>query len=464
MRVPLRTRQLLLRALAPGYLLLCLVLGGASAAGLTANLLLQLIAIPILCAAFLVDQDIIAAPASRTLSLLAAALIAVFAIQLLPLPPAIWTALPGREAVSAGFAMLGQPLPWLPLSLAPGNTLASLIWLLPAFAVLLAIIRIGAFRATWIAWTIVAVALVSVALGAVQVAGDAGSPAYFYRITNFGQAVGFFSNANHQATLLLITIPFLAALLGRALDRRVVRREAQAQVLLIGAAFLIVAVGLLISGSLAGIGLGIPVAAASVMLVRLRTRTVPVWAAPVLLVLSIGAVALVLSEPFGNNLTSSEAERHPSLSRATSFTNTLAATSNYFPAGSGIGSFLDVYRQQENPAKVITIYMNHAHSDWLEVLLETGILGIVVFLLFLLWFLPRAFAIWRRDDHDPFARAATVAVAAVLAHSVVDYPLRTAAIGAVFATCLALMNEPRERVLARRSSRKDAAAARHVTA
>jgi hypothetical protein len=36
-----------------------------------------------------------------------------------------------------------------------------------------------------------------------------------------------------------------------------------------------------------------------------------------------------------------------------------------------------------------------------------------------------------------FAKAATIASAAILAHSIVDFPLRTAAIASVFATCLA---------------------------
>ena len=45
-----------------------------------------------------------------------------------------------------------------------------------------------------------------------QLAGGMQSPWYFYDITNYGVAVGFFSNANHEATLLVATVPFLAAL------------------------------------------------------------------------------------------------------------------------------------------------------------------------------------------------------------------------------------------------------------
>lgn len=41
---------------------------------------------------------------------------------------------------------------------------------------------------------------------------------------------------------------------------------------------------------------------------------------------------------------------------------------------------------------------------------------------------------------DQFAQAMIIATAAILLHSVVDYPLRTAALSAVFAACIGLMS------------------------
>ena len=40
-------------------------------------------------------------------------------IDIVPLPPELWTALPGRSEIVANYRLLGVPLPWLPLSLAP---------------------------------------------------------------------------------------------------------------------------------------------------------------------------------------------------------------------------------------------------------------------------------------------------------------------------------------------------------
>ena len=54
---------------------------------------------------------------------------------------------------------------------------------------------------------------------------------------------------------------------------------------------------------------------------------------------------------------------------------------------------------------------------------------------FMLWFLARAFVIWTRRDGEGrnLAAALTVVVVLLLAHSLLDYPLRTQAIEALFA-------------------------------
>lgn len=90
-----------------------------------------------------------------------------------------------------------------------------------------------------------------------------------------------------------------------------------------------------------------------------------------------------------------------------------------------------------------TVYINHAHNDYLEFLMETGIIGLVLMLLFLLWWVRQAQFAWREaGQRARFARAATVASALIMAHSVVDYPGRTAALGVLFAMCCAIMARP----------------------
>ncbi|MBV8687589.1 MAG: O-antigen ligase family protein [Alphaproteobacteria bacterium] len=448
--------------LVPAYLLLCLVLGGASAAGFWSNLVLQLVALALIFWSLVAERSTPLSTSSRQAGAILLLTLLLIALQLVPLPPALWTALPGRAPVAEGYALLGRPLPWLPLSLEPYRTIDSALWLLPAVAVFLGIARLGAFKASWMGWILAGTTLVSVAIGALQVAGGTESRWYFYKITNYDAMTGFFSNANHLATLLVATIPFLTALYLSAVRRgRSVQKSSALLVILIGT-LVVVFVGILVNRSIAGIGLSVPVLAASGLLLLSRKRRLPVWAAPLMGVLLVGSVAAAFSTPFNNNLTGDQS-RTAEDSRRISFARTAAAAADFAPLGSGIGTFQQVYREREDPAQVGRFFMNHAHGDYLELALETGLPGLLVLLLFLAWWTRRTIALWRAEEADYFARAATIASAAILAHSVVDYPLRTAAIGAVFAMCCALMAEPRAKVRRAQAQPADKQA-RHLSA
>lgn len=452
--------------LVPAYLVLCIILGGGSLSGPAAetfgfvgNVSLQLLALPIMIWALMREQSGQPTPA-HTLVLLAAALVAMMLIQLVPLPPAIWTSLPGRERIAAGFEMLGQPLPWLPLSLSPAGSVAGLLWLLPAVAALLGVVRLGAYRSTFLAWTLVGITMVSVLVAGLQVTG--GRSFYLYIITNFGQGVGFFANSNHQATLLFCTIPFVAALYADQGRKRSRRGTSGLVVVLLGVA-VVLAVGLALNRSLAGAGLGLASAAASLLLILYRSRPLPVWAPAAAAAALAGAIALIYVGPTSGALM--QEVNTSSSSRATMVGTTAVAAGDFFPVGSGVGTFADVYHWYEDPAAVNTMWVNHAHGDVVEILLETGLLGALLMIAFLIWWGRRAYAVWRdRDRPDQFARAAVIASAAVVAHSFVDYPLRTAAISVLFAICLALMAQPRPSAKARSSRDQDEDAVRHLSA
>lgn len=444
------TRQILV----PGYLLACLILGGASAAGFMANALLQIAALPLI--GWSLWQLLQTGPVAqaRVPLIMLALLAGVLAIQLVPLPPTIWTLLPGRGPVAHGYDLLGVPLPWLPLTLAPDHALASLLWLLPAFAAFLATVVLGAFRGRWIAGVLIGVTIASIALGALQVAGGA----YLYAITNYGVAVGFFANGNHNATLLLVSIPFLAALQATLLRGRSSPRSISAIRLMTTAIYAVIVVGLLINASLAGIGLCVPVALTTWILFGRQRSAVRRGLLIATALVSAAAIVTIAVGPFGNNLFGQQKD-NAELSRQTSFALTWRAAGEYFPVGSGVGSFEPVYRTQEPLETVTTTYMNHAHSDWLEILLETGLCGVVLATMFLVWWLRRARAILMADEPDHFARAAIISIAAILLHSTVDYPLRTAALSAVFAICVGLMSGVRPYV----RPRKVKTTARHLS-
>jgi O-antigen ligase len=356
--------------------------------------------------------------------------------------------------------MLGQPLPWLPASLSPLDTRAGLFWTIPALAVLLGIVKLGGYKASTLGWVLVAVTVASVAIGALQVAG---ADWYFYEISNFGVGTGFFANANHQATLLVSTIPFLSALYLVGRGKRQSAQRSSGMLVILAGVLMVVMVGIALNGSLAGIGLAVPVIGASLLMLWSRKGRPPLWAAALALIVVAGAVYLPFSAPIGsNNLTSADAATSQ-FSRRTTIGTTIAAAQDFLPFGSGVGTFVEVYRTYEDPARIERTFINRAHSDYAEFFLEAGFVAVLIVLLFLLWWLRRLVAVWRAEKPDHLARAASIASAAILAHSLVDYPLRTAAIGALFAVCCALMAEPRPR--AQRSGEPEPAnKARHLSA
>jgi hypothetical protein len=120
------------------------------------------------------------------------------------------------------------------------------------------------------------------------------------------------------------------------------------------------------------------------------------------------------------------------------------------PFGSGLGTFVPIYAMFEKPADLIRdTYINHAHNDILEIWLTTGVLGLPLFGMFVAWVALRALEIWRSAPAEGadaldwiMVRAATLVIALLVAHSFVDYPLRTGAMMAVLSFACALLIEP----------------------
>jgi len=245
--------------------------------------------------------------------------------------------------------------------------------------------------------------------------------------------------------LLVATLPFLVAVYGGGGHGASLRpRDAAGRIAVVGGAMLVVVIGILINRSLAGLALGAVVLGASA-LVRVRLdQPVARWGLAGVGLAGLLAIGAILSSPLQNNLTAAGAERDSS-SRYTSFSNSLHAAADHFPVGSGVGSFVDVYPSYENPEWVDRWFVNHVHNDFIELGLETGLPGMLLIAAFLLWWAQRLVAIWRAPVIDHFARAATIASGAMLLHSLVDFPLRSTGIAALFAFCIALMVGARRR-------------------
>jgi O-antigen ligase len=369
-----------------------------------------------------------------------AATMAVPLIQLIPLPPGMWSALPGRAAVVENFQTAGVPIGWMPISLAPSGTVDAFLALIPPAAIFLSVISLDERARRRLTLIVVVGALLATLVGAAQVASGQDSSLRFYDVTNVDSAVGFFANRNHHAALLVIALPLTAYWLayadGRSRGQRVVYMLVAAGVLVI----LVVSLG--VTRSRAGIGLGaVAIVASAVMLWFSRSvpRIVPL-ALIVGLLVGGGLVAAFALDPLMarfNDPLAGEA-------RVSLLPGLLAAIKAYFPVGSGLGSFVPVFQAFERPETLLAQFVNHAHDDFLELAIETGLIGLAVLAIGLAWLATAGTrSVFRPSGRDPdLPRVAAIIVVILLAHSLVDYPLRTIAMSVVFALACGLLTPP----------------------
>ena len=409
------------------YLVLVLTVGGASAAGFVGNAMLQ-IGGAVLLAASLWTARLTTSQSGRAFRrfLIAATLLA--GLQFIPLPPSLWAHLPGRSPIVQGYLSLDMPLPWLTVSLDPWASLASLTWLIPAAALFVAYLRPDApsLRAT--TYTMVAVAVAAIALGSIQ----RGGQLYLYQITNYGLGTGFFANANHQATFLLATLALWSSGGSRSRNRRSGIDRQGAELAVGWAIATLLVFGIVMSESLAGLGLLMVVGSSTLLVHRpslVRSRAV-IFVGLALILASVWALSLAGSFESLINPTA----QIPGNNRYDFLITGLPIALDMMPFGSGLGTFVEVYHWYEDPAAVSRLFVNHAHNDVLEILIETGVLGIITLALFLAWWVPRVRQVWTGSVAEASLRGATVMTGIILIHSLVDYPLRTAAMSSVFAS------------------------------
>lgn len=363
--------------------------------------------------------------------------------QLIPLPPALWAQLPTFDRVENVYKAVGMSPPWHSISLTPDLTIRSAVALVTPVTIFLGWSTLSMQARRIGIGVILAFAAASLGLGMIQLAGGGGRAlGYLYQNTNYGAMVGFFANRNHQASFLVCSLPFTAALLASSRGKKVQ-----------GPVFVIITVGLTITTivavtatlSRAGLLLLAPaVIAAAAILLQSRAAT-----ATKHLLLAIGgalAVAVVLVVAYGFDRIAARFETNPlEDSRFTYATVVFRAAMKSLPFGTGLGSFDSIYRSFEPMQLLSPAYLNHAHNEYLELLLEAGIPGVVLVVSFAVWFLFRASSIWfgRGADRQSLAKAGSVVIALLLAHSVLDYPLRTLTLSAIFGFALALCATPR---------------------
>lgn len=360
------------------------------------------------------------------LLILLAALVLVL-LQLVPLPPAVWQALPGRAMLSAAASVAGEPQPWRPLAIVPDAAINAASSLATPIAVLLLLSALNERERAWLPGILLALVTAAMLVGLLQFSG-AGFDNVLVNDTP-GEVSGTFANRNHFALYLAIGC-LVAPVWAFSGERRITWRAPTAMGLM-----LLFELTILASGSRAGMLAGSVALAIALVFARHGIRrafgTPPRWLFP-----AIGAAVVVIFATF--LVISIVADRAVSIDRAATLGTgqdmrarglpvVLAMIRDYFPIGAGVGGFDPLFRMHEPFGLLKRTYFNHVHNDFLEIVLDAGVPGLLLLIAAIGWWSWASVRVWRHrpDAVAVLARLGSAILLLVLGASVVDYPART---------------------------------------
>lgn len=374
------------------------------------------------------------------------------------LSPHRWQHLVGLSALT------GQPVSAAPPSLDAGATAAQLL-LSSAYAglfllLVLALRRRARFQ--WLLWVLVVSGIAQALYGMLMVLSGleygAWGPKQAYR----GFATGTFVNRNHFAGYLEISV---AAAVGLIMAQPIAQASAvgwrqrlrrllallQDGRLFVRACIALFFLALILSQS----RMGNVAAVAGLSIAGLLTLLVGRERAPARWLLLLGSILLIDIWLFGHwfgldQLAERFAQVQDQNPRSQVYQDLKRMIPVYAWTGSGLGTFEMAYPEFRSPE--VQHFYNHAHNDYAQFLIETGVIGASPLGLLVLVTMARALLILRRR-HDPLVRgiacAGLVAIAALAVHSAADFnlqiPANAATLVALMAAVWAASPQPRRR-------------------
>lgn len=429
-----------------GFVLLVALLGGSSRPDVPGLAVLRPLAV-VLCLYGLLLASREQLFSIRGPLLLIGSLMVLALLQLVPLPPDLWTYLPGRELVVGATGLLKSGDVWRPLSFHPSRTWNAFFALFVPLAGVCLVAAQEFSRQRRVLLSLAGIGVLGALLGFLQAIGGGGL--YIYEITHRGYPVGLFANKNHQA-ILLLWVMLAASFFAATADPK--HRSAKAAT---GSALAVIAVLfplLILTGSRAGLLLCVPAMAGCSWLLLLAPATRAflrrggrraklLFAG--LVGVAVGLIAFVFTA-LALSSRQSALSRLFDLSaaedlRALYFERFLAMARDYLPFGSGLGSFEAAFNMYEPAEHLTPQYMNLAHNDPVQLVIEGGVLGAAIMIAGLLWLGRAGWRVWRSQGTT--GPAATVfycgSIALWLTASLVDYPLRTPLGATMFAALTA---------------------------
>lgn len=350
-------------------------------------------------------------------------------LQVTPLPPSLWHALPGQGLRIQTLALAGLADSWQPLSVTPLYTAGAAVIAIAFVALVALLLSLPPAGVRRIAWLIFGLIGLNILIGLVQVASG-GQALQVYKAADHGALLGFYANKNHAALVLATAMPIAAYLFG---SRAQVRGTGVWLALCAG----IVLIAIVTTNSRAGIGLGF---VTLLLLGSLYVRSVK----PVYLLGGIAiatAIAVLVSTTSAFEQVFSRFNLVDEDLRWQFLWTSRPIIERYWLLGSGIGSFSTLYAVNEALAWVKPTYVNQLHDEYPQLLLETGLPGVALLVALVAGLGMRAWQFWRHGNRThrlPLLCGALILVLIAI-HSAVDYPLRRPAVLPILALALVLV-------------------------
>lgn len=437
------------------FIVLVFVMGGGARADLQSLVLLRPISVLFLlyACAICTVQDL---QSIKWPLIMLASLAGWIAIQLIPLPPELWRSLPGRQITVDIENAIGMQPVWRPISMSPVKTLNSLMSLIVPMAMLL-LYSIQSDTDRQRLWYVFgALIAMSGLLGLLQIAGPDKGPLYFYRITNSGSPVGLFANRNHQAVVLAFLLP-IATLFILARSRRQPGAESRGIGLTIILALAMVIVPLLLlTGSRAGLMAGALALVAAIAIFRIATtnagkraekseRTGWRFWAPIIVGAALPvtvALAIYFERAMALDRLLGDDPQGGIRTRVLPVLGQMIE--HFFPIGAGFGSFEHVYRQFEPYDLLSEFYLNQAHNDLAQALIEGGLPMMILLAAAGAWLFSigkSMLAGFRAGHGRPAEEMVALSIVVIFGvASLADYPLRVPSAMVLFAYCCAVLS------------------------
>ncbi len=300
---------------------------------------------------------------------------------------------------------------WNLWSISPSRSLEASLFTLSILGISLFVARMNTLQHKRLIKFIFLGFAINLLIGVIQL--SYGSKVKISGVLPFDIWSGVFANENHFSSLVYMVIPLVA---WRVL---VETWRPLAYFLIVG---LIVLFQFSI-GSRAGMAIAVSLALFSYIWILLDQISIGKK--------FVGLTVIILLIIVGTNFLDTQSILEGDY-RQVIFATTWIAIQQHINTGTGLGSFILVYPMFEATNDVRYVYANQAHNDYLQLLLELGLIFIPVALLYLILIIRNMF-------RNQFTQYICISLFAVLLHSIIDYPLRTMAIAVVFGTLSAIL-------------------------